>query len=261
MTDVPQQRDASLELAGLTAVVTGSSSGIGRAIALDLAAAGANCLIHGCRNLAGAEAVAAEVAARGVGSTVRLADIGEAEECQNLVESAWRWQGGVDIWVNNAGADVLTTPIAEQSYEEKLDLLLRVDVGGTFRLAREIGARMKERGRGVIVNMGWDQAETGMEGNAGQIFATAKGAVMAFTRSLAKSLAPEVRVLCVAPGWIRTAWGDQASDYWQRRAERESLVGRWGTPEDVARIVRFVASPASAYLNGQIIAVNGGLAK
>lgn len=249
------------ELAALTAVVTGSSSGIGRAIALELAAAGANCLVHGRRNRAGAEQTAQEVAARGADALVHLADVADADACQTLVETAWQWRGGVDIWVNNAGADVLVAPEAELSVEEKLDLLYRVDVAGAVRLSRAIGERMRRRGRGVIINVGWDQAETGMEGDAGQIFAATKAAVMAFTRSLAKTLAPQVRAVCVAPGWIKTAWGDQASDYWQRRAEQESLAGRWGTPEDVARAVRFLASPESAYINCQTLAINGGLAK
>jgi 3-oxoacyl-[acyl-carrier protein] reductase len=83
---------------------------------------------------------------------------------------------------------------------------------------------------------------------------------MAFTRSLAKSLAPSIRVNCVAPGWIRTTWGDEASDYWQRRAVRESLLRRWGEPEDIARAVAFLASPAASFITGQILEVNGGSA-
>jgi 3-oxoacyl-[acyl-carrier protein] reductase len=117
---------------------------------------------------------------------------------------------------------------------------------------------MKQRGSGVIVNMGWDQAETGMEGDSGEMFAAVKGAVMAATRSLAKSLAPEVRVNCVAPGWIRTAWGQHASAEWQERAATESLLGRWGEPEDVARVACFLASPAAAFISGQIVNINGG---
>jgi len=115
-----------------------------------------------------------------------------------------------------------------------------------------------ERGTGVIVTMGWDQAETGMEGDSGQLFAAAKGAVMAFTRSLALTLAPQVRVNCLAPGWIKTAWGEQASAGWQERVRRETPLERWGTPEDVASAARWLVSPAASFVTGQFIRVNGG---
>jgi 3-oxoacyl-[acyl-carrier protein] reductase len=117
---------------------------------------------------------------------------------------------------------------------------------------------MKRRGRGVILNMGWDQAETGMEGDSGQLFAATKAAVMAFTRCLALSLAPEVRVNCLAPGWIRTAWGEKASDIWQARVLRETPLARWGTPDDVAHAACWLASPAAQFITGQIVRINGG---
>jgi 3-oxoacyl-[acyl-carrier protein] reductase len=246
------------ELAGKTAVVTGSSSGIGRAIALELAAAGAACIVHAHRSAGEAEATAAQIRQLGVDACVLLADVGDAAACEKLVDDAWTWRGGVDIWVNNAGADVLTGEPAQWSFQQKLDLLMHVDVLGTMRLARAIGRRMQDRGDGVILNMGWDQADTGMEGDSGELFATTKGAVMAFTRSLARSLAPAVRVNCVAPGWIRTRWGESASESWQQRAISESLLARWGTPEDVANVARFLVGPAAAFMTGQIVAVNGG---
>jgi 3-oxoacyl-[acyl-carrier protein] reductase len=250
---------SAADLNGLTAVVTGSSSGIGRAIALELAAAGADCLIHARRNREGAESAAAEIRALGRQAFVLLADLAEPAELDRFAGEAWRWQGRVDIWINNAGADTLTGDAARWSFEEKLDALWRVDVVATMRLSRVIGAKMKQRGRGVILNMGWDQAERGMAGDSGELFAATKGAVMAFTRSLARSLAPEVRVNCLAPGWIKTKWGEHASRAWQDRAAAESLLNRWGTPEDVARAARFLVSPAAAFINGQIIFVNGGM--
>jgi 3-oxoacyl-[acyl-carrier protein] reductase len=154
--------------------------------------------------------------------------------------------------------DVLTGEASNWSFEEKLAALWKVDVVGTLRLSRAVGQRMRERGHGTMLNIGWDQAETGMAGDSGEMFAAVKGAVMAATRSLAKSLAPEVRVNCVAPGWIRTDWGEKASQHWQDRARRESLMGRWGTPEDIARTARFLVSPAAKFINGQVIAINGG---
>jgi NAD(P)-dependent dehydrogenase (short-subunit alcohol dehydrogenase family) len=97
-----------------------------------------------------------------------------------------------------------------------------------------------------------------MEGDSGELFGAAKGAVMAFTRSLARSLAPKVRVNCLAPGWIKTAWGENASAQWQDRVRAETPLRRWGLPEDVAAAARWLASPAAAYITGQIIRINGG---
>jgi 3-oxoacyl-[acyl-carrier protein] reductase len=97
-----------------------------------------------------------------------------------------------------------------------------------------------------------------MEGDSGQLFAAAKGAIAAFTKSLAKSLAPQVRVNALAPGWIRTAWGAAASQAWQERVMRETPLGRWGTPDDVAQTAIWLVSPAASYVTGQVIRINGG---
>ena len=245
-------------LLGKTAVVTGSTSGIGRAIALALAAAGADVVIHGRTNRLGANEVAQQIAALGRSTNILLSDLADGAAHCKLVEDAWNWRAGIDVWINNAGADVLTGEAAAASFEEKLARLWQVDVQATVSLSRLAGARMAARGGGAIINIGWDQAEHGMAGESGEMFSTVKGAVMAFTRSLAQSLAPQVRVNCLAPGWIKTSWGAGASDYWQQRAERESLRGRWGTPDDVARAAVFLASPAADFITGQTLAVNGG---
>jgi 3-oxoacyl-[acyl-carrier protein] reductase len=253
--------NSSGELAGRVAVVTGSSSGIGRAIVRELAAAGAACVVHANRSAERANDVAAELTAQGVQSRVELCDIAHASACTRFVEAAWAWQDGVDIWVNNAGADVLTGAAANWSVDEKIETLWRVDVAGTIRLSRDIAARMQHRGRGVVINIGWDQAQTGREGDSGQIIAATKGAIESFTRSLARSHAPQVRANCVAPGWIRTAWAEYAAPYWQDRAKRESLMQRWGTPEDVAAVVRFLVSDNASFVNAQTVAVGGGSAR
>ena len=240
------------------AVVTGSSSGIGRAMALALAADGTHVVIHARSNRPGAEETATLVRQAGGKALVLLCDLSDPTTHEPLVEQAWNWQGRVDIWVNNAGADVLTGPAAAWPFARKLEALMRVDVAATLALSRAAGERMKIQGTGAIVNVGWDQAEFGMAGDSGELFATVKGAVMAFTRSLARSLAPEVRVNCVAPGWIKTKWGQGASADWQRRAIGEALLARWGTPEDVAAVVRFLASDQAGFITGQILPVNGG---
>lgn len=247
-------------LRGLRAVVTGSTGGIGKAIALALAAAGASVIIHGRREAA-ARQTRQECQALGAATSVVLADLQYPEECRRLAETAWQTWQGLDIWINNAGTDVLTGTASKQSFTEKLHSLWQVDVAAAMQLSREVGQRMREQGHGVLLNMGWDQTDTGMEGDSGQLFGATKGAVMAFSKSLAVSLAPQVRVNCLAPGWIRTAWGEQASDYWQERVRRETPLQRWGTPEDVAAVACWLASPAAAFLTGQIVRINGGVVR
>lgn len=249
------------ELAGKSGVVTGSSSGIGRAIALELADQGASVIVHSHRSAEAAEEVRDTIRGMGQRSEVLLADLRDRQRQIQFVEECWRDLGGIDIWVNNAGADILTEGRQRSSYEEKLDELIRLDVIATILVSREVGRRMKERGSGTILNMGWDQAATGMEGETGELFGATKGAVMSFTKSLAVNLAPEVRVNCLAPGWIRTAWGESASSSWQERVLRETPLRRWGTPEDVASVALFLVSPAAAFITGQVVGVNGGAAR
>lgn len=248
------------ELAGQVAVVTGASQGIGRAIALTLAAAGADLILHTRARRAQLESLAQQIREQGRHVDLLLGDLSTSDRCRQLVDAAWEKSSGISIWINNAGADVLTGQNAALSFEAKLQHLWNVDVAATMHLSRLAGQRLKESATAdrVILNVGWDQAEFGMAGDSGEMFAAIKGAVMAFSKSLAKSLAPDVRVNCVAPGWIRTQWGENAEDYWQQRACRESLLQRWGTPEDVAEVARFLVSPAAAFVTGQVIPVNGG---
>ena len=250
------------DLRGKIAVVSGSSSGIGQAIAVKMAEAGADVLVHASRNRTGAEQVATMVRERGRESHICMADLSDRDSVARFAEETWGWRDRVDIWVNNAGADVLTGPAANASFEQKLETLFRVDVLATVQLSRAIGQRMRQQagaaGAFSILNIGWDQSEQGMAGDSGEMFATIKGGIAAFSRSLAKSLAPLVRVNCLAPGWIKTAWAENASEYWQQRACSESLLGRWGTPDDVARVAIFLVSPAAAFITGQVVPVNGG---
>ena len=266
--DPSGNRDALLEnpavpapfadLTGLRAVVTGSSSGIGRAIAVEFARAGADVVVH-CRNSENAgRAVVDEIRGLGRSAELLVADLALEAGLMEFVDRAWSCFGALEIWVNNAGVDLLTGADARLPYAAKAQKLWEVDVRATMLLSRLAGERMRREGRGVILNIGWDQADRGMEGESGELFSASKNAVMGFSRSLAVSLAPQVRVNCIAPGWIQTSWGVQAGEVWQERVRRETPLGRWGTPDDVARLARFLASSDAAYITGQVINVNGG---
>jgi 3-oxoacyl-[acyl-carrier protein] reductase len=246
------------DLTGLRIAVLGSTSGIGLATAMALAAAGADVIVHGRPRSREAGEVAEAIRRLGRKAEFLTADLADREAGDRLVEAAWSAWGGLDAWLQIAGADTLTGQAAKLPFDAKLDRLWAVDVVATIRLCRAVGRKMKEQGHGSIVTMGWDQAETGMEGDSGELFAATKGAIMAFTRSLALSLAPEVRVNVLAPGWIKTAWGDSAPTHWQERVISETPLKRWGTPDDVAQAALFLVSPQAGFLTGQVIRVNGG---
>lgn len=249
------------------AVVTGSSSGIGRAIALELARQGFDIVVHAGRRIEQGEETAALVRGLGGDARVVVCDYSQDNDVfATLVDEAFAWRGKVDCWVNNAGGDVLTTERREWSFAEKLDYLWRVDVRATLLISRLVADRMfasssnaSTPGYRSVINIGWDQATTGLPGPSGQMFACTKGAIMAMTASLAKSYAPHVRFNCVAPGWIRTQWGEEADPVWNDLVAQQSLQQRWGSTGDVAAAVAFLASSAATFINGQCLPVNGGL--
>ena len=228
--------------------MTGASSGIGRAIAEAYVSEGATVLIT--------HRDSPERAAEVAGAIVRQADLATREACERLVAEAREELGGIDIWVNNAGADVLTGEAAEWEWERKLDLLLAVDLKGTIACSYAVAGVMRS---GAIVNMSWDHVASGMAGENPQLFSAVKGGVLAFSRSLARTLAPAVRVNVLCPGWIETAFGEQADPEFKRSVAESTPLGRWGRPGDVAGAAVYLASPEAAFITGQAINVNGGV--
>ena len=198
--------------------MTGSSSGIGRAIARRLAEQGANLILHGRSPSQELDESSALIKDIGCKVECLTADFSDLEQLNNFLKTAWNCFYGIDILVNNAGVDVLTGELSERPFVEKLECVWQVDVRSTLIAARDIGKRMAHQltadrpHRRSILNIGWDQAWQGMAGDSGEMFAVSKGAIMSMTKSLAQSLAPNVRVNCLAPGWIRTKWGESASD-------------------------------------------------
>jgi 3-oxoacyl-[acyl-carrier protein] reductase len=259
MSDQVAQR-GGLRLDGVRAVVTGASSGIGAAIAEAFGGAGAALLVTHRDSAAAASAVAERIAHIGKRAVVAQADLGERAACEALVAQARERLGGLDVWVNNAGADVLTGEAADWDWERKLDVLLTVDLKGTVACSYAAGAVMREQpGGGTIVNMSWDHVTAGMAGENPELFSAVKGGVLAFSKSLARGLAPRVRVNVLCPGWIETAFAQEADRDFHRSVAESTPLARWGRPEDVAAAALWLASPEAAFVTGQAVNINGGV--
>ena len=207
-----------------------------------------------------AQAVAEAIASRGGRAHACQADLATRVGCERLVAAARERLGRLDFWINNAGADVLTGEAAEWEWERKLDVLLAVDLKGTIACSYAAGEVMRRQARGgTIINMSWDHVTTGMAGENPQLFAAVKGGVLAFSKSLARALAPEVRVNVLCPGWIETSFGEQVDRDFHRSVAQNTPLGRWGRPQDVAYAALYLASPEAAFVTGQAINVNGGV--
>ena len=249
-----------MTLEGKKVVVTGGSSGIGRAIATRCAAAGADLLITYRRNRPGADEAAAELSRSGRRVLVQQADISREDAVVELARRAREGLGRVDVWINNAGADILTGDAGRLSPREKLDLVLAVDVRGTVLASWEAARLMREQGPGgVIINMSWDHVTLGMAGENPVLYSVAKGAVMSFSKSFAREVAPDIRVNILAPGFIETAFGKDADPGFRDEVVAMTPLKRWGTPDDIAAAALFLASDDARFMTGQMIMVNGGV--
>jgi len=242
------------------AVITGASSGIGAAIAELFASEGANVVVNYLSSKEKAEKVVSNIQSAGREAIIFQADMSDKNEINQLIQKVIEKFGKIDIWVNNAGADILTGEGATADNHGKLEKLIETDLKGTINACWSIAETMEKQGYGVIVNMGWDLALHGFQGVNPQIFSTAKSGVLGFTRSFAKTVGPMIRANMVAPGWVKTTFAKKymESDFYEDRIQ-EIPLGRFATPRDIAEAVLFLASEESSYLAGESININGGL--
>jgi 3-oxoacyl-[acyl-carrier protein] reductase len=242
------------ELDGKVAIVTGAGRNIGRAIALALADDGASVLVNARSNRAEAEAVAAEIEARGCKALVHIGDVADAAVVQAMANAALTYFGRLDILVNNAALR-REKPFAEMSYAEWREIM-DVTLDGAFHCVKACLAALRDSGAGTIVNIGGLSAHTGAKDRAHVV--TAKAGIVGFTRALAHDLADDgITVNCVVPGLIGTPRPKDAPEP-AHHLTHQTITGARGRPEDVAAAVRFLCGPGARYLTGQAIHSNGG---
>lgn len=241
------------ELEGKVAIVTGAGRNIGRAIALDLANAGASILVVARSNKAEADAVLREIEKAGGKALAHLADVADAKAVQAMADAAKKQFGRIDILINNAALRDEKS-IDEMTYEDWRKVM-NVTLDGAFHCVKACLPAMRAQG-GTIVNIGGLSAHTGARNRAHVV--TAKAGIVGFTRALAHDLAADhITVNCVVPGLIGTQRPKNAPEP-AHHLTHSTITGERGRPEDVAAAVRYLCSPAARYVTGQSIHVNGG---
>jgi 3-oxoacyl-[acyl-carrier protein] reductase len=244
-------------LTGKVAAVTGGSRGIGRAIALELAARGASVLVNYNANAKAADEVVEEIQKAGGNAAALQGDVSKVDDAQNLIKTVIDKFGGIDILVNNAGItkDMLIMMMSEESWDAVMDTNLK----GTFNCSKAAVRHMMKKRNGRIVNI---TSVSGQIGNAGQTnYSASKAGQIGFTKALAREVAPRnVTVNAVAAGYVDTEiWAGVPEEM------RESFIkmiplGRKGTAEEIAYAVSFLCSDQAGYITGQVLAVDGGMA-
>lgn len=239
-----------------TALVTGGSRGIGRAIALELARGGASVAVNYVAQEAAAMAVVDEVQKGGGQAFAVRADVGEAAEVDAMVQAVEQRFGPVDILVNNAG--ITRDNLLMRMNEDEWDAVMRTNLRGAFLCTRAVLRSMLRRRWGRIINL---SSVVGVRGNAGQAnYAAAKAGLIGFTKAAAREVAGRnVTVNALAPGWIESDMVAAVPEALRKEVLARIPAGRYGTPDDVAVVAGFLASDAAGYVNGAVICIDGAM--
>ena len=245
-----------MNLSGKTALVTGASRGIGRAIALDLAARGASVVVNYNASEEAAQDVVKTITDAGGKAVAIKADVSKFDEADTLIKASIEALGKLDILVNNAGTtrDMLLMQMKEDDW----DHVLQADLKSVFNCCKAATRPMIRQRSGRIVNI---TSVVGLSGQAGQAnYAAAKAGMVGFSKSLAKELGSRnITVNCVAPGFIPTALTNVLSDAQKQAITTATPLNRFGTPEEIAYAVSFLASDLAAFITGVVLTVDGGL--
>ncbi|KRU26318.1 3-oxoacyl-[acyl-carrier-protein] reductase [Clostridium sporogenes] len=243
-------------LEGRTAIVTGASRGIGRAIAKKLASMGANLVLNYRSSAKEIDTLLEEIKEFGIETLVIQEDVSSFEDSKKIADEAKNKFGTIDILINNAG--ITKDSLILRMTEEDFDKVISVNLKGVYNCSKHIAPIMLKQRSGKIINI---SSVVGVAGNAGQCnYAAAKAGVIGITKSLAKELGSRgITVNAVAPGYIRTDMTDALPERVKKSIEDLLPLKRLGTPEDVAETVGFLASDKAAYITGQVIHVDGGM--
>ncbi|MCR6107108.1 3-oxoacyl-[acyl-carrier-protein] reductase [Salipaludibacillus agaradhaerens] len=241
---------------GQHALVTGGSRGIGKAICLELAEQGVNVAVNFSGNREKAEAVAEQCRQLGVEALAVQADVGNADSVKQMIDTVMKAFGSIDILVNNAG--ITRDTLIMRMKEEDFDAVINTNLKGVFNCSKAVTRPMMKQRYGRIINI---SSVVGVLGNAGQAnYVASKAGVIGLTKSLARELANRnIRVNAVAPGFIGTEMTDELTEETKKALLDQIPLAELGKPEDVARVVAFLASDASAYMTGQTLHVDGGM--
>lgn len=243
-------------LTGKTAIITGSGRGIGKAVAVKLASLGANIVINDIPASTDADATAEEIRGMGVGAICIKGDVTNIDDVKALVDGAVKEFGTVDIFVNNAGItrDGLMLRMSEADW----DMVMNINLKGAFNCIKTVARPMMKNKGGSIINMA---SVVGVMGNAGQAnYVASKAGLIGLTKTTAKEFSSRgIRCNAVAPGFIQSAMTDKLPDDVKAKYYDAIPLGRFGTVDNIADCVAFLASDMSSYITGQVICVDGGL--